>query len=55
MRKCLECGLISYKRHEETVAYIVGVDLEIWSGSVTDTDILSNLDDTEGAVIRVFA
>ena len=55
MRKCLECGSISCKRHEETVAYIVGVGLGICGVSVADTDTLVNLGDTGGAAVRVFA
>ena len=55
MRKCLECGSISCKRHEETVAYIVGVGLGTWSVLVTDTGTLVNLGNTGGAAVRVFA
>ena len=55
MRKCLECGSISCKRHEETVAYIVGVGLGVCGVSVTDTGTLFNLGDTGGAAARVFA
>ena len=55
MRKCLECGSISCKRHEETVAYIVGIGLGTWSVLVTDTGTLVNLGNTGGAAVRVFA
>ena len=54
MQKCLECGSISCKRYEETVAYIVGVGLGTCGVSVAGTGTLVNLGDTGGAAVRVF-